>query len=143
MGEVVAGEGAPRRPVRRRERLVDDRRTNRVRFYYNDAEFSVVQQAAEGEGISPASYVARAALAVAAEELVPVSVDAREVLQDLIQSRRQLRRAGNNLNQVAHVLNADGTVTGEQLRAVLERVDEAVRRVDEATLQVMRERRPS
>lgn len=70
------------------------------------------------------------------------SADAKVVLMELIQSRGQLRRIGNNLNQVAYALNSEGEVTDAQLKAVLARVNEAVRHVDEATLQVMRERWP-
>nr|WP_233221402.1 plasmid mobilization relaxosome protein MobC [Streptomyces carminius] len=109
---------------------------------FNDAELAIVQEAASRENMAPAAWAARAALAVAAETVVPVSVDAKEVLQELIQSRGQLRRIGNNLNQVAHVLNAEGEMTDEQVQAVLARVQAAVRRVDEATVQLMRERRP-
>jgi hypothetical protein len=131
-----------RRPVvRRREREVGGPRNNRFLLSYNDAELAIVRAAAERDNIALASWVGTAALDVAKEILVPVSADTKDVLQELIQSRSQLRRIGNNLNQVAHVLNADGMVTDAQLEVVLQRVDDAVKRVDEATLQVMRERR--
>ncbi|MFG2884871.1 hypothetical protein ACGFYV_21715 [Streptomyces sp. NPDC048297] len=71
-----------------------------------------------------------------------MSADAKDVLQELLRSRGRLGRAGNNLDQVARVLNSDGTVTDEQLSAFFEALLEAIRRVDEATLHVMRERRP-
>lgn len=109
---------------------------------YNDAELAIVRAAAERDNQALASWVGSAALAVAAEKVVPVSADARDVLQELIQSRGQLQRIGNNLNQIARVLNSDGEVTDAQVEAVLKYVQAAVRRVDEATLQVMRERRP-
>ena len=127
--------------VRRRERQMEAPRSRRVNLAYNDAELTVVQEAAAREGMAPAAWAARAALAVAMEQLIPVSANVKDVLQELIQSRAQLRRIGNNLNQVAHVLNADGMVTDAQLEVVLQRVDDAVKRVDEATLQMMRERR--
>ncbi|MFC8990085.1 plasmid mobilization relaxosome protein MobC, partial [Streptomyces sp. NPDC057115] len=53
-----------------------------------------------------------------------------------------LTRIGTNLNQIARTLNAGGDVTQEQLEAVLQRVGEAVRRVDEATVVNMRRRQP-
>ncbi|MFQ6198072.1 plasmid mobilization relaxosome protein MobC [Streptomyces sp. NPDC000405] len=89
-----------------------------------------------------ASWIADAALNVAKMRLVPVSADLKDVLQELIESRRQLRRVGNDLNQLSHVRNAGATVTEQQLAAMAQRVDAAVKRVDEATLQVMRERKP-
>jgi hypothetical protein len=140
--EPTATEDESRVPVRRREREPAGPRSNRLKVSYNDTELAIVQEAADRENQALASWVAWVALAVAKEVVVPVSVDAKEVLQELIQSRGQLRRIGNNLNQVAHILNADGEVTDAQLKAVLAHVNEAVRRVDEATLQVMRERRP-
>ncbi|MFE7235929.1 plasmid mobilization relaxosome protein MobC [Streptomyces sp. NPDC002405] len=109
---------------------------------FNDPELAIVQEAAERDNQALASWVGDAALDVATEKVVPVSADTKDVLQELIQSRGQLRRIGNNLNQVAHILNADGDVTDAQIKAVLEHVQTAVRRVDEATLQLMRERRP-
>jgi hypothetical protein len=109
---------------------------------YNDAELAIVQEAAERENQALASWVGQASLAVATEQVVPVSADAKVVLQELIRSRGQLRRVGNNLNQVARVLNAEGDVTDAQIRAVLALVNATVRHVDEATLQLMRERRP-
>ena len=133
---------AAKQPARRRERQEQAPRKRRVNLAFNEAELTILQEAARRENMAPAAWAARAALAVAAETVVPVSVDSKEVLQELIQSRGQLRRAGNNLNQIAHVLNSDGDVTDVQVKAVLEYVQAAVRRVDEATLQLMRERRP-
>ena len=108
---------------------------------YNDAELAIVKEAAARSNSAPAAWAARAVLDVATEVVVPVSADARDVLQEVIQSRGQLGRIGNNLNQIAYVLNSGGTVAPAQLAAVLERVEDAVRRVDEATMQLMRERR--
>ncbi|SCE52981.1 mobilisation protein (MobC) [Streptomyces sp. di188] len=100
-----------------------------------------MQEAADRENQALAAWVGEVALAVATERVVPVSPDAKKVLQELIQTRGQLRRVGNNLNQVAYVLNAEGETTDAQIKAVLALVNETVRRVDEATLQVMKERR--
>jgi hypothetical protein len=129
------------RHSRRRERP-EEPRGNRLKVSYNDDELTIVQEAAARSNMAPASWIARAAFEVATEVVVPVSEDAKDVVQELIQSRAQLARIGNNLNQAAYVLNSGGTVTDAQLAAVLERVEAAVKRVDEATLQVMRERRP-
>ncbi|MEU5483533.1 plasmid mobilization relaxosome protein MobC [Streptomyces mirabilis] len=142
MDESPADEEASRPPVRRRGREPGGARSHRFKVSFNDAELAIVQEAADRENQALASWVGQASLAVATEQVVPVSADSKVVLQELIRSRAQLRRVGNNLNQVAHVLNAEGDVTNAQIRAVLALVNETVRHVDEATLQVMRERRP-
>lgn len=108
---------------------------------FNEAELAVVHEAAARENMAPAAWAARMVLAVAVQEVTPAPLGTKEVLQELVQSRAELRRIGNNWNQIARVLNVDGEVSDEQFVAVLRRVDEAVRRVDEATLQVVRERR--
>lgn len=142
MDESPADEKAPRASVRRRGREPGGPRSHRFKISFNDAELAIVQEAADRENQALASWVGQASLAVATEQVVPVSADAKVVLQELIRSRGQLRRVGNNLNQVAYALNAEGEVTNAQIRAVLALVNETVRHVDEATLQVMRERRP-
>lgn len=129
-------------PVRRRGREPGGPRSHRLKVSYNDAELAIVQAAADRENQALAAWVGEVSLAVATERVVPVSADAKKVLQELIQTRAQLRRVGNNLNQVAYTLNAEGEMTDAQVKAVLALVNQTVRRVDEATLQVMRERRP-
>ncbi|MGW3200028.1 plasmid mobilization relaxosome protein MobC [Streptomyces sp. NPDC001118] len=113
-----------------------------MKVSYNDAELKIIRAAAERDNTALASWVGNAALAVAKETVVPVSADAKDVVQEVIRSRVQLSRVGNNLNQIARVLNSDGTVTEEQLIAVLNAVEAAIRRSDAATLQLMRERQP-
>jgi valyl-tRNA synthetase len=137
-----ANEEAPRASVRRRGREPGGPRSHRFKVSFNDAELTIVQEAADRANQALAAWVGEVSLAVATERVVPVSPDAKKVLQELIQTRGQLRRVGNNLNQVAYALNAEGEVTDAQIRAVLALVNETVRHVDEATLQVMRERRP-
>lgn len=142
MDKPPADQEGARVPVRRRGREPGGPRSQRFKVSFNDAELAIVQEAAERENQALAAWVGEVSLAVATERVVPVSPDARKVLQELIQTRGQLRRVGNNLNQVAYVLNAEGEMTDAQIKAVLALVNETVRRVDEATLQVMRERRP-
>ncbi|MFJ3140257.1 plasmid mobilization protein [Streptomyces sp. NPDC086843] len=142
MDKPPAKKEASRAPVRRRGREPGGPRSHRVKVSFNDAELAIVQEAADRENQALAAWVGEMALAVATERVVPVSSDAKKVLQELIQTRGQLRRVGNNLNQVAYTLNAEGEMTDVQVKAVLALVNETVRRVDEATLQVMRERRP-
>jgi hypothetical protein len=130
-----------RGPVRRRVRG-EGPRGERVRFWFSEDEMAVVRTAAERDNRAVAAWVAEASLAVAKEVLVPVSPDAREVLAELIRARSELSRIGSNVNQIARTLNSDATVTQAQLDAVLARAERAVQRMDEATVQLMRERRP-
>ncbi|MFE9437051.1 MobC family plasmid mobilization relaxosome protein [Streptomyces sp. NPDC006640] len=142
MSEQPAAKKPQKNRPRRRAREDGGHRAKRFLVSYNEDEMAVLMEAAARDNAALAAWVAGAAFAVARGSVVPVSSDAKEVLQEFIHSRGQLRRIGNNLNQIAYALNADGVVTNPQLKAVLASVEEAVRRVDEATLQVMRERRP-
>lgn len=128
-------------PVRRRGHEAGGRRDNRIKVAYNDDELAIVQAAAERENQALTAWIGRTSLVAATEKLVPVSTDAKDVISELVQGRNQLSRIGNNLNQVAKALNSDAVVSDAQLRAVLGAVEAAARRVDEATLQVMRERK--
>lgn len=141
MDESAASGSASRGGVRRRAREAGGVRSKRIKVNYNDPELTIVREAAERDNQAVASWVGGAALAVAAEKVVPVSGDTKEVLQELIQSRRQLRRVDNSLSQVAHLLHSGGGLTDERVKAALAQVQAAVRRVDEATLALMRERR--
>lgn len=116
--------------ARRRERQTESPRSRRVNLAYNDAELTIVHEAAKRDGMVVSAWVARKALEVAKDRLVPVSADAREVLVELIRSRGELVRVGEWLGS-AGVVDA-----GPATRLV----EEAVRRVDRATLQLMRER---
>ncbi|WP_328418463.1 hypothetical protein OG542_40490 (plasmid) [Streptomyces violaceus] len=139
---------------RRRARESGGPRSNRFLVSYNDDELAVLIEAAARDNTALASWVADTALAVAAGVLVPVSADAKEVLREQVNSRAQAARIGNNLNQMQRILNAvDGTavahwdasdinVTAAQVQSVLALVEKVVKRLDDATLQVMRERRP-
>ncbi|MFP8906180.1 plasmid mobilization protein [Streptomyces atacamensis] len=123
--------------ARRRERRSDNPRRHRVNLAYNDTELAIIQTAAAVAGLKPAAYAARAALAVAKEEVSPAPVDFKDRLRALADARVAVNRIGNNLNQIAAVLNAEGEETPERLAAVLERVEVAVQRLDAATLAVL------
>ncbi|MFF4173656.1 MobC family plasmid mobilization relaxosome protein [Streptomyces sp. NPDC001744] len=145
MAEPPAADGRRRtadRSARYRDREPDERRDNRLKVSYTDSELTIVREAAARDNQALAAWVGDAALKVAKEKVVPVSVDARDLVAELIQSRNQASRIGNNVNQIAKALNADGTVTNAQLAATLDAIVKVVQRMDEATLQVMRERRP-
>ncbi|WP_330335798.1 hypothetical protein OHS33_39385 (plasmid) [Streptomyces sp. NBC_00536] len=140
MAEPSAGEN--RRPaVRRREREAGGRRSNRFLVSYNDDEQNLIRAAAEIDREAIASWVARAALAVAEESVVPVAVDAKAVVRELMETRRQLKRVGVNHNQIAKVKNSEGEVPDAQFDAVYAALLKAIHNIDQATLQLMRERR--
>ncbi|MFY0515992.1 MobC family plasmid mobilization relaxosome protein [Streptomyces anulatus] len=145
MAEPSAANGRRRssgQSARYREREPDGRRDNRVKVSYTDNELTIIREAAIRELQAVAAWVGEAALNVAKEQVVPVSVDARDVVAELVKSRRQLARIGNNLNQIAKALNSDGTVTDAKVAAAAEAVRRAILRNDDATREVMRERRP-
>ncbi|MFJ4188515.1 hypothetical protein [Kitasatospora sp. NPDC089509] len=118
---------------RRRERQMQAPRSNRVNLAYNDAELTIVQEAAKRDGMALSAWAARKALAVAKDQLIPVSADARDVLTELIRSRGELVRIGESIGLIGHSDTHPNAPLAKKLA-------EAVQRVDRATLQVMRER---
>ncbi|MEU8526421.1 plasmid mobilization relaxosome protein MobC [Streptomyces sp. NPDC048629] len=140
MADPRANDDQNRSPLRRRGREAGGLRATRIKVSYNDAELTIVREAADRENQAVAAWVGSVALDVATEKVVPVSADSKDVIGEFIQARNQLARIGNNANQIAKALNSDGTVTADQLAAVLLSVERAIRRMDEATRQVMRER---
>ncbi|MFF7954164.1 MobC family plasmid mobilization relaxosome protein [Streptomyces griseorubiginosus] len=127
---------------RRRRRRDDEPRPHRMNLRLGDDEKAAIEAAATLARKTPTSYAADVAVAVAMGSLTPIPTTYREELRELVDARLALTRIGTNLNQIARVVNSGGDVTQEQLDAVLARVGEAVRRVDEATLVNMRRRRP-
>ncbi|MEE1735088.1 hypothetical protein PUR49_00720, partial [Streptomyces sp. BE147] len=92
--------------------------------------------------------------------LIPLSADTGDVLRELIRSRVHLQETVTALRTLtaptvpfpvafpapadrpcAALPNAPARVLPDELRTVLDEALEAVRRVDEATVQVMRQRR--
>ncbi|NWF30864.1 plasmid mobilization relaxosome protein MobC [Streptomyces sp. PKU-EA00015] len=104
---------------------------------FNELEYATLMTAAAAVGMSVTAYVATAAVAVAREEVSPAPVDFKERMRTLSDARIAVNRIGTNLNQIAAVLNSEGEETPERLAAVLERVERAVRSLDEATIAVM------
>ncbi|MER5873394.1 plasmid mobilization relaxosome protein MobC [Streptomyces sp. NPDC002044] len=127
--------------TRRRTRRNDEPREHRVSLRLGDDEMAAVQAGATLARLTPAGYAARTVVAVAMGTLTPIPPTTRDELRELLEARTALTRIGNNLNQLARTRNAGGGVTDEQLLAVLERVEAAVRRMDEATVVNMRRRR--
>ncbi|MEU2577489.1 hypothetical protein ACIP3B_33670 [Streptomyces anulatus] len=146
----------------RRDRQPGNVRANRVNMSFDDTELSVVSAAANRDGdLALGAWAARQVMAVAQHSLVPVSADTGDVLRELIRSRVHLQETltalrtltgptvpfpvafGTAADRPCAVLpNAAAPVLPEKVRVVVDEALSAVRRVDEATVQVMRERRP-
>ncbi|MGW7095481.1 hypothetical protein [Streptomyces sp. NPDC054874] len=145
----------------RRERQTGHRRKHRFYVSFDDAELEVVRTAADREEMATAAWAGRQLIAVAQHTLIPVSADTGDVLRELIRSRAHLQEtltalraltipavpfpvvSGTPANRPRAALpNAVAPVLPHTVRTVVDEALSAVRRVDEATVQVMRERRP-
>ncbi|WP_228925476.1 hypothetical protein [Streptomyces sp. DH7] len=141
---------------RRRERQTGHRRKHRFYVSFDDAELEVVRTAAGREEMATAAWAGRQLMAVAQHVLVPVSRDADDVLRELVTARVRLRETIAALRALtapvppatAPSAPVPGTVPVSTdtlpgaVGVVLEEALRAVSRVDEATVRVMRERRP-
>ena len=139
---VPTGEGERPAAVRaasrrRRPRHASQRRTC-VSLRFSEAEWAAVQHAANLADLAPGGFSAAATLAAAASSDPTAAVaDYRRGIQELMESNRQLGSIGNNLNQVAHFLNAGGQVDAD-LRQLLRRVEASIAAVDDAIAWMVR-----
>ncbi|WP_199844323.1 plasmid mobilization protein [Streptomyces sp. RTd22] len=99
-------------------------------------ELADVQRAATTMGMRVAGFLADAAVAVARVQDGPHSwlMDQRTVVEELMRASAQLARVGNNLNQVAKVLNSGGDApyAGDAIARVLR----AAARVEAAATEI-------
>jgi hypothetical protein len=79
----------------------------RVTLRYSAAEYADIRDAATAVGVTATNYAAHAAIA-AARGAGSVSRTNRPLMLELLATRAQLRRYGNNLNQAARILTAGG-----------------------------------
>ncbi|PVC80730.1 hypothetical protein DBP19_35070 [Streptomyces sp. CS090A] len=138
--------------ARRRERQTGKRRSNRFYVTFDDAELEVVRTAAQRGGMAPSAWAGIQLMAVAQEVLVPVSRDAGDVLRELVQARVRLRETVSALRALTDPaptaptpnLPTPGAAPDltEAVRSALEQTLLTVSRIDEATVQIMRERLP-
>ncbi|MEE1825342.1 MobC family plasmid mobilization relaxosome protein [Streptomyces sp. BE20] len=127
---LLSAEAIPAATGRRLRQPVP--RTNRTCPRFSDPEWSLLQHAAQQAGLAPGGYTAAAAVAAATSADPNAAVaDYRRGIQELMESNRQLGGIGNNLNQVAHFLNAGGQPAAE-LRQLLARVEASIDAVDQA-----------
>jgi hypothetical protein len=73
-----------------------------------DAKHALLNRAAERSGLTISGYAASASLAAAAGKPAPDDRQTEHLLAELMATRAQLRRYGNNVNQTARTLNAGG-----------------------------------
>ncbi|MFC9502698.1 plasmid mobilization protein [Streptomyces sp. NPDC057002] len=126
----AAHTGRPKGRARPRDKK--QRRAHSVRL--NPSEHALIQTGADAVGMSVASFLAYAGLAMARDQsrtAVAIATE-RDVLTELFAMRRQLGWAGSNLNQAAKILNSGGDVPQlTQVIADVHRAADAVRRAAE------------
>jgi hypothetical protein len=104
---------------------------------YDGAEKADIVAAATRAGLTPTSFVAAAALAVARDSMPPVRTPMHELLAELNHARTLVGRFGTNVNQAVAALHA----TGEAPPALARAVDvclRAVGRLDEVVTRLQR-----
>ena len=106
------------------------RRPRLVRVRLGEDEYADVAAAARASGLTPTGFAAEAALAAARRVGQMPGADA-EAVRQLMATRAQLRRYGNNLNQAARILNAGGDPP-EWLRGAIASTDRVVHSIDRA-----------
>ncbi|WP_329162022.1 MobC family plasmid mobilization relaxosome protein [Streptomyces sp. NBC_01717] len=109
--ELVAEGGHQRdkltaRQGRRRPRQ-PRQRVKRLTFRASEAEEAEIQAAADAKGVSKARFIAQA---VHAQLRGRNGLDQDEALDRLEAARVDLARVGNNINQMARILNSGGDV---------------------------------
>ncbi|MGW3493117.1 plasmid mobilization protein [Streptomyces sp. NPDC001020] len=99
-------------------------------------ELDIVKRAAEAVGLKTAGFLADAAVAVAQGGPRALLLDQRGRVEELMSASAQLARVGNNLNQVARVLNSGGRA--EYANDAVARVLRAAARVEAAAIEMAR-----
>ncbi|MFJ9469586.1 plasmid mobilization protein [Streptomyces caniferus] len=104
--QLVAEGGHKQRVKQGRRRSRQPRqRSERLTFRASPTESEDIQHAANAKGVSKARFIAQA---VHSELHGRPHLDQDDALDRLEAARVQLVRAGNNLNQIAKVLNSGG-----------------------------------
>jgi uncharacterized protein (DUF1778 family) len=93
----------------------------------SDDEYAAFAAAAASSGLTPSGYAAEAAIAAAHSRLD--ALPDPTLVRELLATRAQLRRYGNNLNQAARALNAGGQ-TPEWLEHAIALTNRAVATID-------------
>jgi uncharacterized protein (DUF1778 family) len=109
------------------------KRTHQKSTRLDDEELSLICAAAAACGMTPAGFLAHAALAAARDLDATAAAVAseRELVAEFFAARRHLAQIGNNVNQIAKILNSGGEAPHAD--PVLTAVTRAVARLDAAT----------
>ncbi|MEV4738750.1 plasmid mobilization relaxosome protein MobC [Streptomyces sp. NPDC049555] len=121
-----------------RHRTRQPRQRNRFRnVRLSDSELALISAGAKAAGMTDAGFLAHAGLAAARDLTTTAARIAgdRELIAELFAARRHLGHIGNNLNQVAKILNSDGHAP--QTDAVLDAVRRATDRLQAATVRLL------
>ncbi|MER7047060.1 MobC family plasmid mobilization relaxosome protein [Streptomyces jumonjinensis] len=140
-GPQPGGEPPSLSARRQRPRLRQNLQRDHVRSVRLTAdELATVQTAAKAVGLTTAGFLADAAVALAHTKSGAKLwlVDQRALVEELMTVGAQLARAGNNLNQIARVLNSGGH--SDHVDQVVDRVLRAAVRVEAAAVEIARRR---
>lgn len=138
-GSQPGEEPNPPATPRTRPRLRQSVHRDQVRSVrLTSDELELVKRAAEAVGLKTAGFLANAAVAVAQaqEGPQPWLLDQRGRVEELMAASAQLARVGNNLNQVARILNSGGQVAYAD--DAVARVLRAADRVEAAAIEIAR-----
>lgn len=111
-------------------------RPHRVTVRLSDDEQRAVDAAAAAAATNRAGYLARAALAAAADPGGIATGDLRDLQREMFAARRAVAMFGNNVNQCARAVHTTGVVpdwAGDAIRLcsdAISRLDAVTRRLD-------------
>ncbi|MFB7950503.1 plasmid mobilization relaxosome protein MobC, partial [Kitasatospora phosalacinea] len=130
----------PERKPRRRSR--DPReRTHKTTTRLSDSEKAEITAAAAQRAVTVARFLAAAALAVARGSTTVHSNDQIDAaIDELAALRTALARTGNNVNQIAHYLNAGGQPRSGELAHATTALIRTLARVDDAADALVKKR---
>lgn len=138
-GPQPGGEPSTSAAPRTRPRLRQSVHRDQVRSVrLTQDELDIVKRAAEAAGLKTAGFLADAAVAVAQAQGGSKAwlLDQRGRVEELMAASAQLARVGNNLNQMARILNSGGHV--DDVDEAVARVMRAVVRVEDAAVEIAR-----
>ncbi|WP_420716555.1 plasmid mobilization protein [Streptomyces sp. H27-H1] len=127
----------PVRPRARRRPYQRGQRPHVRNARLNDQELAAITAGAHAAGLTVAGFIAHAALAAARDihKTAAEIASEREVVSELFAARRHLGYIGNNINQIARILNSGGDTP--ETSAALDAVRLAARRLEAVTQQLI------
>jgi len=93
---------------------------------FDDAEYSLLTEKAQGARLTRSGYIRALVVGTPgprAQRTPPINAEV------LAKATAALNKVGSNLNQIAHVLNASGTITAQECFAALAETRAAVARI--------------